>query len=308
MQQLQTADRQRAGPVVSDAEIKAFRRDGFVLPKVGLPPADTAELQVACEAVFRDNEDWENLLRMPHVPKRAGQLEGVIGGEALFPFAIHPTVIEAARRLIGPNLILWGGEIFAKPPGVGKPTPWHQDCYNPAIKPRPGGEFARSVMIWIAIDPCDPENGCLRFIPRSGRNGPRTHDQHEKTDALLNFEADKRGLDVDGAVDAILAPGHFSGHDLFVVHGAEPNNSKRRRGGITFHYMDAADLYDRSFGAARGSGGDRKPAPLADRPIWLVLGENQNSGNDFKTGHQNIEDLDVLAEKQRLKLNAELLG
>ena len=48
------------------------------------------------------------------------------------------------------------------------------------------------------------------------------------------------------------------------------------------------------------------PSYLALLPIWLVLGENQHPGNDFVTGHQNLGDLDALAEEQRLRLNATL--
>ena len=79
--------------------------------------------------------------------------------------------ITAARQLIGPNLIMWGGEIFAKPAGTGKATPWHQDCYNPAVKAGPGRSHAHSVMIWIAVDDVGVDNGCLRFVPGSGKNG-----------------------------------------------------------------------------------------------------------------------------------------
>jgi hypothetical protein len=285
-------------PVVTDHEVGVFNRDGFVLPARGLPPEDTAALCDSAERVFRDNADLPSLIRMPHIPRRDGQLEGVIHGEELFRFAIHPLVLAAARRLIGPDLIMWGGEIFSKAPGIGRRTPWHQDCYNPTIKPGPGRDKARSVMIWIAIDHCDPENGCLRFIPGSGANGPISHEQFEQTTALLNFEVDKAAFDVRTAVDAVRAPGQYSGHDLFCVHGAEPNLSNRRRAGLTFHYMSAEDRYDRSFGDAKGSGLS-KPAPLSRRPIWLVLGENRCETNDFKTGHQNLEDLDALAEEAR---------
>jgi hypothetical protein len=291
-------------PVVTDAEVASYLNDGFVLPEQGLPAADTAEMVAACEEVFRTNANWQNLLRMPHIPKRPDQEEGVQGGEHLFKFAIHPTIIEAARRLVGENLIMWGGEIFAKPPGVGKATPWHQDCYNPAIKPGPGRERARSAMIWIAIDQCDEENGCLRFIPGSGRAGKVEHIRDEKSDALLSFEADTQKFDVNASVPAVRRPGQFSAHDLYCVHGAQPNNSNRRRAGLTFHYMNAEDVYDRSFGDAVASGQGRKPAPLATRPIWMVLGENINPVNDFKVGHQNLEDLDEMAEDMRKRLNA----
>lgn len=293
--------------IVTDAEVAAYERDGFALPELGLPPADTAAMVAACEEVFATNENWQNLLRMPHLPKREGQIEGVNNGEKLFDFAIHPQIIEAARRLVGSsNLIMWGAEIFAKPPGVGKRTPWHQDCYNPAVKAGPGRPHAKSAMIWIAIDQCDEENGCLRFIPGSGANGRIEHDLDEEEDRLLSFEARRTMFDAAKSVPAIRRPGQYSAHDLFVVHGAEPNNSNRRRGGLTFHYMAAEDAYDRSFGDAKASGGGRKPAPLARRPIWLVLGENVNPINDFRIGHDNLEDLDEKAEAVRRRLNSEL--
>ncbi|MBO9499083.1 MAG: phytanoyl-CoA dioxygenase family protein [Novosphingobium sp.] len=294
-------------PVVTAAEIDAFDRDGFVLPAQGLDGDSTRFMVDTVERVFADNPGWNSIIRMPHVPLREGQTEGVIGGDAIFRVAIHPTLIAAARALIGPNLIMWGGEIFAKPASIGKGTPWHQDCYNPAVKAGPGRPHPRSVMIWIAVDQVGVDNGCLRFVPGSGANGRIEHILDEKrTDGILNFEVDTHGIDFSKAVNAVLEPGHFSCHDVFVVHGAGPNTSGRRRAGLTFHYMDAADLYDRSFGSARAAGDGRKPAPLAERPIWLVLGENQNPGNDFVTGHQNLGDLDALAEEQRLQLNAGL--
>ncbi len=286
--------------VIDDGELSYFNENGFVLPKVGLPEADAAEMRETIEQVFRDNPDWAGIVRMPHIPTRPGQLEGVIGGEKLFKIAVHPTVIAAASRLIGPNLILWGGEIFAKPAGTGKRTPWHQDCYNPAVKAGPGRALPRSVMLWIAVDDVDADNGCLRFIPGSGRNGRLDHVQVQHTRDLLNFEVDAEAL-ADQAVNGVRPSGFYSCHDLFVLHGANANVSGRRRAGLTFHYMAAEDVYDRSFGSASGSGRD-KPAPLADRPIWLVLGENQDPRNDFVRGHQNLEDLDQLAEATRQKL------
>ncbi|MBJ7439507.1 MAG: phytanoyl-CoA dioxygenase family protein [Sphingopyxis sp.] len=293
-----------AGNTVTAEEVAAFERDGFVLPKRGLDAGSTRFLIDTVERVFTDNPGWPSIIRMPHVPIRDGQTEGVIGGEDIFRIAIHPTLVAAARKLIGPNLIMWGGEIFAKPAGTGKATPWHQDCYNPAVKAGPGRPHPRSVMIWIAVDDVAADNGCLRFVPGSGTNGRIEHIiDNSRTDGILNFEVDKQGVDFDKAVNAELEPGHFSCHDVFVVHGANANTSGRRRAGLTFHYMDAADLYDRSFGAAKAAGEGRKPAPLAARPIWLVLGENQNAENDFVTGHQNLADLDALAEANRLRLN-----
>ena len=291
--------------IVTDAEIRHFKDNGFVIPSTGLSADDAAEMRETIERILVDNPDWHGIVRMPHVPIRDGQVEGLIGGEALFRIAIHPTIIEAARRLIGPNLILWGGEIFAKPAGIGKRTPWHQDCYTPAVKPGPGRERAQSAQVWIAVDDVDATNGGLRFIAKSGQHGRLDHAKKQSSADLLNFEIDTSRFDQAAIVDSVLPSGHFSVHDLYVVHGANANVSGRRRIGLTFHYMAAEDIYDRSFGDAIGSGRE-KPAPIALRPIWLVLGENQLEANDFVTGHQNLGDLDVLAEATRRQLTARL--
>ena len=119
---------------------------------------------------------------------------------------------------------------------------------------------------------------------------------------MLNFEVKSSEIDERTAVDAELKAGHFSIHDMFVVHGANANASGRRRAGLTFHYMAAEDTYDRSFGNARGTG-LAKAAPVARRPIWLVSGENANPANDFKIGHTNLEDFDAYAEEVRAQIN-----
>jgi len=155
-------------------------------------------------------------------------------------------------------------------------------------------------MVWIAVDNVDRGNGCLQFIAGSGKNGPLTHQKNPKADALLNFEANPDLLDLNKAVPAIRNPGQFSIHDYYVVHGAEANTSNRRRAGLTFHYISAEDYYDRSSMAV-GSG-LAAPAPLAKRPIWLVLGENKDERNDFVTGHQGLEDLDEWADQERKRM------
>ncbi len=292
------------GAGLTDAEVASFHRDGFVLPARGMSPAATETMKEAVERVLRDNEDWPNLLRMPHLPKRPGMREGVVGGEDIFKIMFDPALIQAASDILGPNLIMWGAEIFAKPGKIGKPTPWHQDTYTPVIKAGDGGQRVTSLMIWIAVDDVAQDNGCLRFIPGSGRSGDGNieHGAPGQANALLNYEVGADRFDVSTAVDAVRSPGQFSIHDLYVVHGANANTSGRRRAGLTFHYISSADYYDRAIGVSRGTG-LAVPAPLAGRPIWLVLGENLDPRNDFEIGHEGLEDLDDYAEAARRHLS-----
>jgi hypothetical protein len=285
--------------IVDEAEVAFFRKNGFVLPRRGLPEDARAGICEAVERVLRDNAEWQNLLRMPHVPKRPGLLEGVVGGEDVFRYALHPAVLDVARSVCGPDVIMWGSEIFAKPAGVGKATPWHQDNYTPAVKPKVEGGHSSAISIWIAIDDVGLDNGCMRFIPETGRGGGALpHGPADTAGSLLNFNVAESEFDLDSAVDAILPSGHFSIHDLYVLHGAKANTSGRRRAALTLHYMSAEDYYDRSFGMAKGSGLS-KPAPMATRPIWLVLGENRHPANNFTIGHESLEDLDEWAEQAR---------
>lgn len=46
-------------------------------------------------------------------------------------------------------------EYFDKPPQIGKATPPHQDGFFFCLKPN------EAVTVWVALDDCDEENGCL---------------------------------------------------------------------------------------------------------------------------------------------------
>src|ERR1700757_1752618 len=96
---------ERTAPGLSPSEIAHFQNEGFVLPEQGLPLDAVGEMQTIVERVVRDNSDWENLLRMVHVPKRPGLLEGVVGGEDVFKLMFHPVLLSAAASILGPNLI-----------------------------------------------------------------------------------------------------------------------------------------------------------------------------------------------------------
>ena len=55
------------------------------------------------------------------------------------------------------------------------------------------------------------------------------------------------GVDESVAEDLILEPGQISLHDIFLVHGSEPNVSDRPRRGLTLRYFPTTSLYDREI-------------------------------------------------------------
>lgn len=74
-----------------------------------------------------------------------------------------------AEQLLGGPVVPKNLQYFNKPPGVGKPTPPHQDGYYFKIEP------CEALTMWLALEPVDEETGCVRYLPGSHRAGMRPH-------------------------------------------------------------------------------------------------------------------------------------
>ena len=81
-----------------------------------------------------------------------------------------------------------------------------------------------------------------------------------------------------------LQPGQMSLHDVYMVHGAKANRSKRRRTGVALRYMPSASVFERRLRPAEGKTG--LAVDFANRPLWLVRGIDRSGRNDFAVGHK----------------------
>ncbi len=147
--------------------------------------------------------------------------------------AHHPVVVDAVEDLLGPNLSLWGSVLFIKEPRSKGFVSWHQDATYMGIEPH---EY---VTPWIALTPCNAENGCMSMIPGSHRSPVRKHDDTFHQDNILTRGQAIPGVDESAAVDLVLRPGQMSLHHARVIHGSRPNRSRRRRVGFVLQsFMD----------------------------------------------------------------------
>jgi ectoine hydroxylase-related dioxygenase (phytanoyl-CoA dioxygenase family) len=122
---------------------------------------------------------------------------------------------------------------FAKPAGHGTETPWHQDqglwsIWNPA-----------ATSCWVAIDECTPENGCLRFLRGSHREGIV---EHVMPEGAFHPYIPAERIDADRIVSVPMLPGDAVFFDGRVLHQSEPNRSGKRRLGVVAVYSPDADL------------------------------------------------------------------
>ena len=147
---------------------------------------------------------------------------------ALFEWLLDADVLDLVESLIGPDIALFSSHFICKPPGDGKPVPWHQDAHFWRDTISPAGD---AVTVWLAIDPSTTENGCLRVIPGS-HLAPVEHQGN--ADSFFNRET---SVDESRAVDVELERGACSVHSAMLVHGSPPNRSSLRRCGYTMRYM-----------------------------------------------------------------------
>ncbi len=154
-----------------------------------------------------------------------------------FPQIIHPSTFAPellktnfflkaqalAKELLGPKAKFSSDHALLKKPLIGPETPWHQDqgFRDPAFR-------YDEVSVWLALQPTDPENGCMKFMRGSHRWGRLPHRPlggNEKVHAIEctgTFNAD----------EAILCPlptGGCTVHGGLTLHAAGPNRSTRPR-------------------------------------------------------------------------------
>ena len=204
--------------------------------------------------------------------------EGVRGSAAFLELARDPEIVELVSGVIGDDVILWGCHVFCKPPVDGYETPWHQDGHYWPIRP------LATCTVWVALEESKVENGCLRVVP--GSHSARALHEHlheDRSDLTLTQRMAAGTFDESQAVDIELEPGEMSLHDVYMIHGARPNTSTRRRTGVALRYMPATSVFDRSLKPVDGKTG--VAVNFAERPLWLLKGVDRSGRNDFVVGH-----------------------
>jgi ectoine hydroxylase-related dioxygenase (phytanoyl-CoA dioxygenase family) len=265
----------RLGP----EEVERYAQEGWLVPRYRLPAELVTDLQQALDELIRNNPGVRpEKLVSAHI--EGDNREGVKGSRKFLELAMHPSIVDMVEDLIGPDIILWGCHVFCKPPHEGYETPWHQDGHYWPIRP------LATCTVWVALEPSTRHNGCLRVIPGShARSALHPHLHEDREDLTLQQRMADGTFDEGQAVDIELEPGQMSMHDVYMIHGARPNTSTRRRTGVALRYMPAASHFDRGLKPVDGKTGVQ--VSFATRPLWLLRGRDVSGRNDFQTGHKS---------------------
>ncbi len=130
---------------------------------------------------------------------------------------------KIAEELLQDEVIPVNMQYFNKPPGIGQPTPPHQDGYYFHLDP------CEAVTGWLALEDVDEETGCVHYVRGSHKTtGFRPHGQT----GVLGFSQGITDFgtpeDRDSAVAFPGAGGTFLMHHAKTVHWASGNQSATR--------------------------------------------------------------------------------
>jgi len=198
------------------AQIEQFNHQGFIDPIPLFENDALADLQ----AYVRHHE--VDLRRMKEEANGFISLHHCV--PALYDLVGSGRTVAHLQDLVGPNVICFISDLINKPPGQTQGGSFHQDATFNAVD-------ARSVIVWLAIEDADAENGCMNFIPGSHKGGVVECDTHHYVVNPAQYGS---------AIPCEVPAGYGVFMSDLLMHSSPPNRSKDRyRPGFTASYISS---------------------------------------------------------------------
>jgi ectoine hydroxylase-related dioxygenase (phytanoyl-CoA dioxygenase family) len=202
--------------------IEAFRRDGFVVVRGLIAPAEIAEHREAVDAAVADRtrEDGRSLAERTPFEQSFTMCQYLWEDHPqVGRLTFHPSIARLAAALIGaPRIRLWHDQALYKEAG-GRETEMHQDHPYWPIAERD------ALTAWIPLVEVNEATGQMGYIPGSHRGEETFVNVFTEPGAGHAFQASQSAEPV--FVDC--APGDVVFHHGSTIHLARPNRSDHVR-------------------------------------------------------------------------------
>jgi hypothetical protein len=209
---------------LSSHERSQFEAEGLVYPIRVLTSGEAADYCLACERLEAD---------LGGRPRTVEVRQMHLHFPWAFALATADRVLDAVEDLLGPDLLIWATELFAKHPcdeavSIG----WHRDGVYMGLDPQ------RTLTAWISLTPSCHRNGCMRAACEEDRRAASNRRAGER----------RRGTSQPPGeiLDVELDAGEMSLHDVYLLHGSGANRSDQKRVGfaVRFTTPDARPALD----------------------------------------------------------------
>jgi non-heme Fe2+,alpha-ketoglutarate-dependent halogenase len=143
----------------------------------------------------------------------------------------NPKLLDAVEDVLGPNLLCWNTQFFAKKPHDSRFVSWHQDSTYYGLS------STDVVTAWVALTPSRIENGCMRVVPGSHKTQVPHIDTFNEENFLTRGQEIAVTVNESDVVNVELEPGQMSLHNVRIFHGSKPNTSDYPRIGFAIRYI-----------------------------------------------------------------------
>ncbi len=219
-------------------QIDFFNENGYVHIQSVFSPYEIKAMSDELDRLIEDwaitnmgwSGPWRQVYMSPDVEKRSmlTHLHDLhFYSEAWCQAVANPRLTETVADLLGPNVELHHTTLHCKPPETGMPFPMHQDS------PFYQHEGFAYVDALVHLDDATEENGCLKFLPGTHRNG---HLEHITQNCSPHLPTDR--YRIQDAVSCPARAGDVVVFSIYTVHGSEINRTNRWRRLVRIGYRD----------------------------------------------------------------------
>lgn len=214
-----------------------LKEQGFVIIKNAIPESKLVELRVLQSRIVEyADKNLVDPFKDYYLNHRSDQ------GVLYDLYQRHPEfqdlvkndkVLDALEVVLGPNIYLYDNSLIYKPKGRRNEVPWHQDFMSRPDEPL-------KYIVWMALDNVVKENGALKVIPGSHKEGflpwyrvkGETHHDRVNKD-----EVEKRK---DQITYLEMEPGDILIFHMLTMHGSDEVSSDlpRRAFRCSYQSMD----------------------------------------------------------------------
>ena len=210
-----------------ESQARQFAEQGYALFEGALAGPALDLLRAECDAfVAREDARMDALgvdtLGISHRDKRyfANECQRVV--PRLRTMLFSPAMADICRATLGETAYFFFDQYVVKGPEGGMPFAWHQDSGYVVGNGGPA-DHAPYLTCWCPLDDATEENGTVRLIPGSHRNGILPHDRQPGTNDLVGAPAEAEGVVVEAKAGDVVA---FSS---LLLHATGANRSSKPR-------------------------------------------------------------------------------
>lgn len=206
---------------LNNQQVSAYKKEGYLFP---------LDILSAEELTYYKSK-WAQLKAALPIDRT------VVRGPDMFlnfrwayDLATHPKILDAISSVLGPDLIISGGLILAKPADGNTFVSWHQDAHYATHL-----NGSEALTYWLALSNSNIQNGCMRVIPGT-QNTNYEHKEVYDENNMLSLGQTVEGINSEEAIDLELTPGQASLHHFNILHSSNFNTSDSIRTGFIVRY------------------------------------------------------------------------